>query len=100
MRRLETITQFRYVAIIITTVVSGGCTSFDKKMNVAVGLPIDRLLATEGTHIEKTENLDALGRSVYLEVIEKNCRVFWSVSTDGTIAAWRSEGSACKYYTN
>jgi len=43
---------------------------------------------------------DAEGNKVYVIRIEKKCRVFHTVNASGIITAWRSEGSACKHYTN
>jgi len=50
--------------------------------------------------LEEVQGPDAEGNKVYVIRIEKKCRVFHTVNASGIITAWRSEGSACKHYTN
>lgn len=79
-----------------------GCTPFSDKMKSWVGSPIERRLNIEGARelIHKADGPDSRGHTIYVEWVEKKCQVFWDVDSDGIIAEWRSEGSACKYYTN
>jgi hypothetical protein len=81
-------------------ILATACTPFATKKDLWVGFPIDRYLDIYDTRarIEETRGPDARGNKIYVERIEKQCRVYWDVDAGGIITGWRSEGSACKHY--
>ena len=93
----------RYL-LLTAVVVIAGCGSFGSKMNTWVGSPFERHLDVSDTRtrIEEKRGPDDRGHVTYVERIQngENCRVIWDVDAQGLITGWRSEGSACKWYTN
>ena len=96
-RVMTTVTILATAAILTTA-----CISFAKKNDSWIGIPIERYLNISDTRarIEETRGPDLRGHKIYVEWVEKKCRVYWDVDAGGIITSWRSEGSACKYYTN
>jgi len=102
MRRL-TGKAFRLVALIGLLNLAGCYTSFSSKMDSWIGTPIQDWINIPdkgGETIEEVQGPDAKGDKIYVIRIEKKCRLFYTVNAQGIITAWRSEGSACKHYTN
>ena len=103
MRRLTS--QALRLTVLISLLSLAGCyTSFSSKMDSWIGAPIqnwlDLLDKRGGDVLEEVQGPDAEGNKVCVIRIEKKCRVFHTVNANGIITAWRSEGSACKHYTN
>ena len=92
------------LAVLIGALSLAGCyTKFSTKMDSWIGAPIQDWIdiPDKGTEVlEEVQGPDAEGNKVYVIRIEKKCRVFHTVNASGIITAWRSEGSACKHYTN
>jgi len=85
--------------ICVALILASACTSFATKVDSWVGNPITDRLDLNKSRIEKNSAPDVQGNTIYVEEWDKGCRVFWTVNTAGIIAAWKSEGKACKYYT-
>jgi hypothetical protein len=79
------------------------CGSFSSKMDSWIGRPMQErldILGTGGDQLEEVTNPDQNGNRVYVTSTKRGCRMFWTVDAQGIMRSWRSEGSACKYYTN